>query len=113
MTLQKAKTRRKRLLLKRVSFFFKVFAGCAIAFAALAGYARFRIEKLSLAYEISENVRREKRLVEEVAAAEARYDEIFSSRKLAALAAQRGFREPGRSDFIYESETGDGGEKGK
>ncbi len=106
MAEQKAKSRRRWLLFKRVSFFFKAFLACAAVVAVLAGYVRFRIEKVSLAYKTSENVRRERVLVEEVAAAEARYNELFSSRNLGAIAAQRGFREPKRSDFIYESETG-------
>lgn len=110
MAERKAASRRRGLLVRKASPFFKtVVLGLAVA-AVLAGYLRFRIEKLSLAYETSENLRREARLADEVAAAEARYNEIFSAGNLGVLAARKGFREPRRSDFIYEPETG-GGER--
>ncbi|WP_462137132.1 hypothetical protein [Candidatus Mycalebacterium sp.] len=89
-----------------MSFFFKTLVVCCAVVVIAAGYLRLRIEKVALAYEISENVRREKLLIEEEAAAELRYTEVFSSKKLRELAAKKGFREPGRSDFIYESELG-------
>lgn len=102
----KAKSRRRWLFLRRVSFFFKVLAVCCALVAIAAGYLRLRIEKVALAYEISESVHREKLLIEEVAEAEVLYTEVFSSRRLSEIAAKKSFREPGRSDFIYESETG-------
>ncbi len=106
MERQKAKTRRRGLLFDRISFFFKALLACVAFVAALAGYMRFRVEKVALAYEISENVRAENLLIDEVAAAELRYNRVFSSRKLSEAAKQRGFREPRHSDFIYESEPG-------
>lgn len=111
MAREKLKSRRRRFLFRRGFFFLKLFLGCAVIVSALAGYVRFRTEKLSLAYATSENVRREKALVEEVAAAEARYNEFFSAGRLRVLAGQMGFREPEISDFIYESQIGGGGEK--
>ena len=102
----KAKSRRRWLFLRRVSFFFKAFAVSCVLVAAAAGYLRLRTQKVALAYEISENARREKMIVEEVAAAELRYAEVFSSKKLREIAAKKGFVEPERSDFIYETETG-------
>ncbi len=96
-------------MFKRVSFFFKVLAGCAVVVAVLAGYVRLRIERFSVAYETSENIRTETKLVEEVDEAELRYNKIFSSKRLGEAAKKRGFREPRHSDFIYESENGDGG----
>ncbi|QMU55647.1 MAG: hypothetical protein GKS04_00340 [Candidatus Mycalebacterium zealandia] len=89
-----------------MSFFFKAFLVCCAVVAVVAGYMRLRVEKVVLAYEISENVRKEKLLIEEAAAAELLYTEVFSSEKLRDLAAKKGFREPGRQDFIYESEPG-------
>ncbi len=111
MEQSKAKSRRRWLLFRKASFFFGVFAATCVVVAVLVGYLRFRIEKLSLAYETLENVRREKELVEEVAAAELRYNDLFSRRRLSALAKKKGFREPRHSDFIYEPPASDNKER--
>ena len=107
MEQKKAKSRRRWLLFRRFSFFFSTLVIACAVVAILAGYLRFRIEKLSLAYETLENVRREKALVEEVAAAELRYNDLFSSRRLSVLARKKGFREPRHSDLIYEPSAPD------
>ena len=91
--------------MKRASLFFKAALAAAVVVAVLAGYVRFRIERLALARENFLLIEEEKRLIDEVASAQLRYNEVFSSGRLTRAARKRGFREPRRGDYIYESET--------
>lgn len=71
--------------------------------AVLAGYVRFRIERHTLARENAMLLEEERRLIDEVATAELRYNKVFSSGRLTEAARKRGFREPRPGDYIYES----------
>lgn len=90
--------------MKRASLFFKIAVVAAVVMAALAGYVRFRVEWHTLARENAMLIEEEERLTEEVAKAQLRYNEVFSSGRLTEAARKRGFREPRRRDYIYESE---------
>lgn len=104
MTAHNARARRRWLFFQKFSFYFKAAVVAVAGVAMLAGYVRLRIERVSLAYQMSENLLMERTLAEQVATAELRYNTVFSSARLIEAAKRRGFREPGRDDFIYDGE---------